>query len=844
MIGIRISALLSLVFVSQSGLAADPATENTNKAKSGYQLGSFTAKPNFGLTTIYDDNVFSTRTNTESDQVLLFSPSVDITSDWSKHELNFSASADVGRYDDFDTEDYDDYYLGTSGRFDINDNANLFGGLNYSEEHESRASPDSFFGRYPTEFSSAEAHFGTEQRFGNIGMRLGGTFQQLDYDDVPTDSGTLNNDDRDRDVYGAGLRLSFAKNQSFSPFAQLIYDRREYKDTFDDNNFRRDSDGYRLAAGFSSNITNRLRSEVYIGHMWQDFDDSRFSNISKPDFGAAVRWRANPSTLISADVERSIVETTLYDASSAIETSYGASLNHRLLPDLTVKAHASLSHYDYQGISRDDDYAEAGFGLEYDLTRNIYISGSYRYLHRDSNIDYATLDDSLDYYRHQFFLTVGARLYPVKTPLASSLAGLWGQDYSSESGPAGFYIGGQLGYNMLDSHLSEDRDSGGSDDASFGEADFAGGVFGGYGFNFNRWYLGLELEAENSKADWHHRKAKDDSRTFDLAKNETYGASIRLGRALINNGLFYGRIGAVRTEFDGYYTLNDSVENAYNKDFDLTGMRFGVGVEFDLTENLFARMDYTVTNYEDERISSVDFNEKYGIHESLFNLGIGWRFGDVPKHTVSINPDEFTGPYAGFQAGYGMTSSDLSGLHRDQGTGPYAFNADFADHGFTPGIFLGYGINWQRLLVALELEGEVTSLQWEHDRETSGGGGRDFSVEVRETIGAGLKLGYILDSGTVFYVRGGAVRTDFTTTWRKGNNRDKDIERDDKLNGLRFGVGTEVPLTESSFIRLDYTHTTYESYDFVTTHGDGSNSDEMSFDHTTDLVRLGIGTRF
>jgi len=57
-------------------------------------------------------------------------------------------------------------------------------------------------------------------------------------------------------------------------------------------------------------------------------------------------------------------------------------------------------------------------------------------------------------------------------------------------------------------------------------------------------------------------------------------------------------------------------------------------------------------------------------------------------------------------------------------------------------------------------------------------------------------------------------------------------------------MGAEVPLTKTSFIRLDYTHTDYESYDFVTEHGGGSNRDEMRFDTSTDLFRLGLGLRF
>ncbi len=810
--------------------------------KSGFEAGSFLIKPELALIGIYDNNIFATRRNTVSDQLLLISPSLDIQSNWERHQLNFSSSADLARYDERNTEDYDDFNAGTSGRYDFNKTDNLFAGFNYSQGHESRASVDSFFGRNPTVFSSTEAHLGTIQQVADVAMRLGGTFQNLDFKDVATNGMPVNHDDRDRDLYGLGLRFSYAKDRRWQPFVQFIYDRREYLQTVDDNGFRRNSDGYRVAAGLTSAVTNRLRAEVYGGYIWQNFSDSRFNNISKPDFGTSLRWRAASSTFISASVDRAVEETTLANASTAIETSYGVDVRHKLLPDVLLKSHLTYSKYDYQQISREDDYVDAGFGLEYNITRQIYLAGDYRYLHRDSNI--GGVDTSQDYYRHQFFVTLGARLYPVNDELVAALNQLWQGNSAVESGPAGLYLGGQYGYNGLFTKTAELRHDGGSDQGSFGDSGMVGGVFAGYGFNWDNWYVGLELEGETSNSKWYHRKNKLDSRTFWLEKNESYGASLRLGRTLLNNGLFYGRVGAVNTEFNSYYTLNDQPQNAVAEDFTVAGLRFGVGLEFPFGDHLFGRMDSTVTNYEDKQIESTGFNDKFATHESIFNLGIGWRFQAVPQLSQVFDPDAFTGPYAGVQLGYGLTNTTITGDHRDQNNGPFEFNADFAAHGFTPGVFAGYGYNWRRLFLALELEAEINSLEWQHNRDTPGGGGRDFSVEVKETMGIAGKLGYILENGTLLYIRGGGVRTEFNSRYAKGNNRANDIDREDSLTGLRLGLGAEVPFSQHAFIRLDYTHTVYEPYDIVTNHGNGSNRDEVTYDTTSDLVRLGVGVRF
>lgn len=812
--------------------------------KSGYKLGSFILKPDLAMIGVYDNNIFATRTGEVSDKLLLVSPSLDIQSNWERHQVRISSSADLAYYDEQTSEDYEDFNVGISGRYDLSKQANLFSGFKFSQGHESRASPDSFFGRNPTVFSSTTAHVGTVQQVGDVAMRLGGTFQNLDYKDVLTTTAPLNHDDRDRDLYGLGLRFSYVKDRRWQPFVQFIYDRREYRTKLDDNGFHRDSDGYRVAAGFISDISRRLRAEVYGGYLWQDYADNRFKTIDKADFGATLRWRVADSTLVSASIDRAIDETTLAGSSSGIETSYGANMSHKLLPDVMLKTHLNYSKFDYQQISREDDYIDAGFGVEYNITKQIYLAGDYRYLHRDSNIGGGGIVNSLDYYRHQFFLTLGARLYPVDNELVAGLSPIWGEANSGTGGPAGFYLGGQYGYNGLMTDTSELRTDGGTDSGSFGDAGMAGGLFTGYGINWHNWYLGLELEGETSNTKWYHRKNKPNSRTFWLEKNESYGAGLRLGRALINNGLLYGRVGAVNTEFSTFYSLNNQPQNAIKRNFTLAGLRFGVGVEFALGEHLFGRMDSTVTNYDDKQVQSIGFDEKFATNETMFNLGVGWRFQAQPEQKVSFEPDQFTGPYAGVQLGYGLSNTTLDGQHRDQGNGPFAFNADFAENGFTPGVFAGYGFNWRRLYMAVELEGEINSLDWKHVRDTPGGGGRDFSVEIKESMGLSGKLGYILDSGTLIYVRGGGVRTEFNTRYAKGNNRDRDIDQEIGLTGLRLGIGAEVPFTDYAFLRLDYTHTVYEPYDIVTSHGNGANRDNVTFDTTSDLVRLGLGVRF
>jgi outer membrane immunogenic protein len=90
-------------------------------------------------------------------------------------------------------------------------------------------------------------------------------------------------------------------------------------------------------------------------------------------------------------------------------------------------------------------------------------------------------------------------------------------------------------------------------------------------------------------------------------------------------------------------------------------------------------------------------------------------------------------------------------------------------------------------------------------------------------------------------VRADRVQTRFGTRWLKGGNRSADIDRDDRVDGNRIGVGAQLPLTRTLFTRLDYSYTEYDDYGFTTTHGQ---PDSMRFKNSETLFRLALGAFF
>jgi hypothetical protein len=393
--------------------ALEDAWALVQEASEGYRAGSFLWQPELAVSGVYDSNIFATRTDEVDDSILVFSPDLNVKSEWDRHKLDLDLGGAFGRYLSNHDEDYDDYWANLDGRYDFTDSSNIFGGLGYSHDHEDRGSPeDSQSGNEPTTFDSSRVHAGVSHGWGKATLRMGGTYEQLDF----ADAGLLTNKDRNRDLTGVGARLSYQLHPQYSPYGQGIWDRREYDQFADDNGFQRDSDGYRADVGVLATISNRLKGEAYLGYLRQDYDDPRFSSVSAVDFGGSLNWRTTPRTTLSVELDRSLEETTLVDqttlagSSGYLYSSLSGTVRHKLTPRMNINAGVSVAEADYQELDRKDEYYTAQLGMRYYIAPGYYLGAEYQALMRDSN----TLSELNDYTRNQFFLTLGTMLYPMK----------------------------------------------------------------------------------------------------------------------------------------------------------------------------------------------------------------------------------------------------------------------------------------------------------------------------------------------------------------------------------------------------------------------------------------------
>ena len=387
--------------LADTALAQDVARRETvmNRARPeldalGMRAGRFLAFPRLGVEVQSNDNIFADPANEVDDTIMVIRPELLVESDWGRHALVLGADAAIGRYDDADNEDYDDFGVWADGRLDLG-RGQLQGGLRHRDLHEERTSPDDRGGTEPTEYSTDAVTAAWLWRPSRLLLRLSGGYETLDYDDTP---GAVppDNDDRDRDVLNLGVRSGYEISPDYALWAEVRGTTVDYDQTVDNDGFERSSDGYDLVVGSTMDFSGVTFGEVFAGYRSREYDDARYSDSDGATFGVDVTWNVTGLTTLTVLARQSVEATTIVGASGIDTTSFGLKADHELLRNLIVSASVSDVTEDYDGIDRQDDITRAGVQLRYLMNRRFHWTLGYDLDQRDTSGVRADPDDEYD----------------------------------------------------------------------------------------------------------------------------------------------------------------------------------------------------------------------------------------------------------------------------------------------------------------------------------------------------------------------------------------------------------------------------------------------------------------
>ena len=384
------------------------------KEELGMPLGSFRLYPVLDLRAGYDSNVFAQPAGQQvSSAYEAIRPSFDLKSDWSNHMLNLSAYGAFGFYNNATTQNYQNFGVSTDGRFDIQRDWYLTGGVGFSRTTEALGTPDVAFQTTPTVVNTLPVNLAMYQRFNRLFYQASATLTRFSYQDfsAPNPS-VLPGNSRDRTEYGESLRAGYEIRDGWDIWAQGSVNQRRYLQQINVSNQQRDSNGWTVTGGSTLDLGGVSKLEGFAGYSQQTYLNP---GLTTPAFvfGLAGVWNGYEPLVVRPFIIRSINETAYANYQDYLVTTIGSEFLYTVTSDWTLNAGASFSLLNYTPVpgntvgafAHTDNFYRASVGALYSIYPQLQIGPLYEFA-AGNGPDPAT---SPNYTRHVIMLRIVAK---------------------------------------------------------------------------------------------------------------------------------------------------------------------------------------------------------------------------------------------------------------------------------------------------------------------------------------------------------------------------------------------------------------------------------------------------
>jgi hypothetical protein len=375
----------SLVAYGAEGQEPDPNVPVTARPRPDYDpLGirarGFLIYPSVTVDGEYNDNIFATKDDEEDDFIFTFSPQIAVRSNFPRHSLNLTVGTDIGRYVDHTNENFVDYGTTLGGRLDITRNNRLTAAANFGRAHQSRDDPEDpgrDATREPVEYYVFGGSLGFEQDFNRFNFGLLGDFDRRDYNEEDPD---VNEDERDRNIYGGRLRTGYFVSPRINVFLQGGVER-EQRDA--SNRSGRDNTVYSGGIGTQLDFTGLLFGEANVGWAVQEFDESDFDSENGLTYGVGLTWNPTQLTSLRLDGEGGFESSDV--GSSNLRHRIGLRVDHELLRNVLIGGGVAYTRDDFQDTGQTDNRVDVGPDITYLLNRYLSVGAGYTFTTRSSD---------------------------------------------------------------------------------------------------------------------------------------------------------------------------------------------------------------------------------------------------------------------------------------------------------------------------------------------------------------------------------------------------------------------------------------------------------------------------
>ncbi len=346
-------------------------------APTGLDLGGFQLFPTLEIGTVTTTNVGRNKTS-EADLGLRLRPGFQLQSDWVRHQLSLSGSAEFLRYLEHADLAATSGSLDASFRLDIRRDTRADFTLDYgltSTGAESTEVPDAATGGRIDQTLGATAALTHDMGRLEGTVKLGLT-RNMFGDVALTGGGTEDNADRDYTEFSASLRGRLKSGGLLQPFAEVAYEPRLHGKRKDRAGIKRDSQGIRLVAGVMIDDDPVWSGEIGVSAQLRDYDDKSLATAFAPGVAATVNWRPTDLTRFEFNSGVSLAETVAPGSSATRSWNGGVLGTHALRDNLDINAGIAFTYDDSE--AGDSLSTVARLGMAWDVNPYLTLTAGYQ----------------------------------------------------------------------------------------------------------------------------------------------------------------------------------------------------------------------------------------------------------------------------------------------------------------------------------------------------------------------------------------------------------------------------------------------------------------------------------
>ncbi|MEO5333570.1 MAG: outer membrane beta-barrel protein [Magnetococcus sp. YQC-5] len=322
----------------------------------GIPLGNFRVHPEIQVTTRWEDNIYKTATNPQSDEIVLIKPQVKMNKQGKKSKLSLAAALEAEYYNNYSLEDNYGYQFKLEYGLEPNRRLKLNAGYDYLVEHEDRGSPGTL---------AAPASLGPNQWLQQV-WKVSTNYTKnrlqagLNLGHGERTSGNNNQSLQNHSWNEVGASAKWA----FFPKIGLLLET-GWKGIQYDIQPVMDSREVRLQTGATWRVTKKTSGTVKIGMTTKQFDAKTTPTGSTLSWEGEVEWHPMTRTSVNVNLGRRFQEGA---TGAYVATNYRVKLDHELRPRLNVLTGISLdtNMYDTGLLER---YWKTDLGLKYQFPR-------------------------------------------------------------------------------------------------------------------------------------------------------------------------------------------------------------------------------------------------------------------------------------------------------------------------------------------------------------------------------------------------------------------------------------------------------------------------------------------